>query len=171
MFPLFVNYVAWWKNASFNQYLDFMLLLGCAQSCAALYGPMDHSPPGSSVMGFSRQEYWSGLPFPPPPYYYLGLNIARIPGTRECRSPSCPGCGPWSPPAPCGSSSPALLLLADCPGWRLAFLVKMVISRWLKTQHWRGKARQRKREMPLKRPFCVRNKHLSSWASLSSWNF
>ena len=28
--------------------------------------PMDCSPPGSSVRGFSRQEYWSGLPFPSP---------------------------------------------------------------------------------------------------------
>ena len=28
--------------------------------------PMDCSPPGSSVHGFSRQEYWSGLPFPSP---------------------------------------------------------------------------------------------------------
>ena len=27
---------------------------------------MDSSPPGSSVHGFSRQEYWSGLPFPSP---------------------------------------------------------------------------------------------------------
>ena len=27
---------------------------------------MDSSPPGSSVHGFSRQEYWSGLPFPCP---------------------------------------------------------------------------------------------------------
>ena len=24
------------------------------------------SPPGSSVHGFARQEYWSGLPFPSP---------------------------------------------------------------------------------------------------------
>ena len=28
--------------------------------------PMHGSPPGSSVMGLSRQEYWSGLPCPPP---------------------------------------------------------------------------------------------------------
>ena len=28
--------------------------------------PMDCSYPGYSVMRFSRQEYWSGLPFPPP---------------------------------------------------------------------------------------------------------
>ena len=27
---------------------------------------MGCSPPGSSVPGFPRQEYWSGLPFPPP---------------------------------------------------------------------------------------------------------
>ena len=27
---------------------------------------MDCSSPGSSVHGISRQEYWSGLPFPPP---------------------------------------------------------------------------------------------------------
>ena len=29
--------------------------------------PLDpRSPRGSSIMGFSRQEYWSGLPCPPP---------------------------------------------------------------------------------------------------------
>ena len=30
--------------------------------------PINCSPPGTSVhgMGFSRQEYWSGLPFPSP---------------------------------------------------------------------------------------------------------
>ena len=28
--------------------------------------PMDCSPPGPSVLGFSSQEYWSGLPCPPP---------------------------------------------------------------------------------------------------------
>ena len=27
---------------------------------------MDDSPPGSSVQGFPRQEYWCGLPFPSP---------------------------------------------------------------------------------------------------------
>ena len=31
-----------------------------------LCGPMDYSPSGSSVHEFSRQEYWSGLPFPSP---------------------------------------------------------------------------------------------------------
>ena len=52
--------------------LDFLLLHSAAaaakwlQSCLTLCDPMDSTPPGSSVHGFSRQEYWSGLPFPPP---------------------------------------------------------------------------------------------------------
>ena len=37
-----------------------------AQLCLTLCDPADHSPPGSSFMGFSRQEYWSGYPFPSP---------------------------------------------------------------------------------------------------------
>ena len=35
-----------------------------AQSC--LCDPMACSLPGFSTMGFSQQEYWSGLPFPSP---------------------------------------------------------------------------------------------------------
>ena len=36
-------------------------------SCVQLFcDSMDCSPPGSSVHGISRQEYWSGLPFPSP---------------------------------------------------------------------------------------------------------
>ena len=37
-----------------------------AQLCPTLWDPMDPSLPGSSVLEFSRQEYWSGLPFPSP---------------------------------------------------------------------------------------------------------
>ena len=36
-------------------------------NCVQLFrDPMDYIPPGSSVMGFSRQEYWSEVPCPPP---------------------------------------------------------------------------------------------------------
>ena len=36
-------------------------------SCVLIFcDPMDCSPPASSVQGFSRQEYWSGSPFPSP---------------------------------------------------------------------------------------------------------
>ena len=37
-----------------------------AKSRGTLCNSMDCGPPGSSVHGFSRQEYWSGLPFPSP---------------------------------------------------------------------------------------------------------
>ena len=36
------------------------------QSCLTLCDPIDGSPTGSPSLGFSRQEHWSGLPFPSP---------------------------------------------------------------------------------------------------------
>ena len=47
-------------------WLSFEFLSEVAQSCLTLWNPRDlayHAPPS---MGFSRQEYWSGLPFPSP---------------------------------------------------------------------------------------------------------
>ena len=38
------------------------LVAKLSESC----DPVDCSPPGSSVHGISRQEYWSGLLFPSP---------------------------------------------------------------------------------------------------------
>ena len=41
----------------------------CAKShqmCLTLSSPMDCSPQAPLSMGLSRQEYWSGLPCPPP---------------------------------------------------------------------------------------------------------
>ena len=46
---------------------DFLTIHTCVQlfqSCPTLCNPMDCGPPGFS--GFSRQESWRGLPFPPP---------------------------------------------------------------------------------------------------------
>ena len=42
------------------------MLLLVAQSCSTLCDPIDCRVLGSYVMEFSRQEYWSGLPFPSP---------------------------------------------------------------------------------------------------------
>ena len=58
-----------WKNEPGSVYF-FLWLHACMcakllQSYPTLCNPMDCSLPGSS-MGFSRQEYWSGLPSPPP---------------------------------------------------------------------------------------------------------
>ena len=36
------------------------------QSCSTLCDPIDGSPPGPPSLGFSRQDHWSGLPFPSP---------------------------------------------------------------------------------------------------------
>ena len=36
------------------------------QSCPTLCDPIDGCPPGSPVPGISRQEHWSGWPFPSP---------------------------------------------------------------------------------------------------------
>ena len=38
----------------------------CAQSCPTLVTPWTVASRAPLSMGFSRQEYWSGLPFPPP---------------------------------------------------------------------------------------------------------
>ena len=57
-----------WPNPYFPSRLNFL----CACCCLVtkwyptLCYAMACSPPGSSVMGFPRQEYWSGLPFPSP---------------------------------------------------------------------------------------------------------
>ena len=51
------------------------------QSCLTLCNHMDCSLPGSSVHRNFRQEYWGGLPFPPPIIYvnvyfmHLGVPI------------------------------------------------------------------------------------------------
>ena len=51
-----------WHFGGDIQYDDIMHALSCLTLCV----PMDCSLPGSSVHGFSRQEFWSELPFPPP---------------------------------------------------------------------------------------------------------
>ena len=42
------------------------MLCSVTQLCPTLCDPMDCNPQGTSVCGLSRQEYWSGLPFPTP---------------------------------------------------------------------------------------------------------
>ena len=41
-----------------------MLESEVARSCLTLCDPMDCSPLAPPSMGFARQRYWSGLPFP-----------------------------------------------------------------------------------------------------------
>ena len=68
------------------------------QLCPTLCGLKGSSPPGSSVMGLFRQEYWSGLPFPFPGY---------LPN---------PGMEPWSPALHADSLS------SESPGKPISYL-------------------------------------------------
>ena len=64
-----------WDSPGKNTGVGCHFLLQCmkvksesevAQWCPTLSDPMDCSLPGSSAHGFSRQEYWSGVPLPSP---------------------------------------------------------------------------------------------------------
>ena len=66
---------AWltWPPPGSQQSQDFSPIFAAAaaaakslQSCPTLCDPIDGSLPGSPSLGFSRQEHWSGLPFPSP---------------------------------------------------------------------------------------------------------
>ena len=54
-----------WSEACANSNCANSNCANSLQSCLTLYSPMDCSQTPLS-MGFSRQEYWSGLPCPPP---------------------------------------------------------------------------------------------------------
>ena len=60
--------------------LAVYVLCSAAQLCPAVCDLLDCSPPGSSVQGISRQEHWSGLPFPPPgDLPHLGIEPSSSP--------------------------------------------------------------------------------------------
>ena len=58
-----------------------------AQLCSTLCDPMDCSPPGSFVHGFSRQEYWSGFWFISPGDL---PNVGIEPGSPTLQADSLP---------------------------------------------------------------------------------
>ena len=56
-----------WDTREAQKWLSWDGHATSLQSCLTLCNPVDYSPPGSSLsMEFSRQEYWSGWPFPSP---------------------------------------------------------------------------------------------------------
>ena len=48
------------------------------QSCLTLCDPMDGSPTGSSVPGFSRQEYWNGFTSMPKALHLPTLSTVHL---------------------------------------------------------------------------------------------
>ena len=64
-------------SAHTNMYQIICVCVLVAQSCLTLCDLMDCSPSGSSVHEFSRQEYWSGLPFPSP-YIHMSVQFSSV---------------------------------------------------------------------------------------------
>ena len=69
-FPLLASFWFMGKSSSMKP-VPGAKRLECAvlrslQSCPTLCNPKDCSRQAPLSMGFSRQEYWNGLPFPPP---------------------------------------------------------------------------------------------------------
>ena len=78
-----IRLVCPWDSPGKNTGVGCHFLLQCmkvksesevAQSRPTLSDPMDCSLPGSSIHGFSRQEYWSGVPLPSPISMLVELN-------------------------------------------------------------------------------------------------
>ena len=57
-------------------------LFSCVQCCATLWTAAEDQAPLS--MGFSRQEYWSGLPFPSPPCHSAIAAAAAAKSLQSC---------------------------------------------------------------------------------------
>ena len=67
-----------------------------AQSCPTLCDHMDCSLPGSSSMGFSRQEYWSGVPLPSPKWSEsISYSVMFLFHPMDCNTP---GFSSWNSP-------------------------------------------------------------------------
>ena len=71
-----------WDSAGKNTGVGCHFLLQCmkvksksevTQLCLTPSDPTDYSPPGPPSMGFSRQEYWSGVPLPSPVLQTTGV--------------------------------------------------------------------------------------------------
>ena len=75
---------------SFWQHLPFPAAAAkLLQSCPTLCDPIDGSPPGSPSLGFSRQEHWSGLPFPSPMHESGKWKWSRSVVSDSSRSQDC----------------------------------------------------------------------------------
>ena len=64
------NVIVFVYSSAFILGLPSLVCAKSLQSCPTLGDPMDCSPLALLSMGFSRQEYWRGLPFPSPLYLF-----------------------------------------------------------------------------------------------------
>ena len=98
-----------WDSPGKNTGVGCHFLLQCmkvesesevAQSCLTLSDPMDCRLPGSSVHGFSRQEYWSGVPLPSLTCPVIN-SISKELRLGQSSSSKCPHVFPFSYPRNC----------------------------------------------------------------------
>ena len=82
------------SSGSNHEVLNTRQCVLVAQLCLTLCDPMDYSPQAPLSMGFSRQEYWSGLPFPSPGDL---PNPWIEPGSRALQADSLPAEPPRKP--------------------------------------------------------------------------
>ena len=68
------------------------------QSCPTLCDPIDGRPPGSPSLEFSRQEHWSGLPFPSP------VHKSESEVAQSCLTLATPWTAAYQAPPPMGFS-------------------------------------------------------------------
>ena len=65
--PLILSFLSQFMcTDAFCHMTNFAAAAKSLQSCPTLCDPINGSPPGFPSLGFSRQEHWSGLPFPSP---------------------------------------------------------------------------------------------------------
>ena len=137
----------------------WVLVTRVTQLCLTLYNPMDCLSPLS--MEFSRQEYWSGLPFPSPGNLpNLGIKLRSFGPQAESFPSEPPGnhlsgyaakslqscltlCNPidGSPP---GSTTPGILqvrtlewvVISFSSAWKWKLKVKSLSHVWLFETQW-----------------------------------
>ena len=130
------------------------------------------SPPGSSVHGFSRQEYGSGLPFPSPgDLPDLGIELASpmtcaLAGWLFCYfiffTTEPPG-KPVKSESEVTQSCPTLCDPMNCslPGSSLHGIFQARVLEWVAIAFSRGSSRPRDRT----RVSCIAGRHFTVWAS------
>ena len=62
----FLPYIGLNQSTQFYIVFSYFVRAELLQLCLTLCDPKDHSLAGFSLQRFSRQEYWSGFPCPPP---------------------------------------------------------------------------------------------------------
>ena len=69
------------RNINNLKYADACLVTSVVSNSLQPHGPLVHQAPPS--MGFSRQEYWSQLPFPSPVIKYEASEVSEVKSLRR----------------------------------------------------------------------------------------